>query len=111
MAKGRAYRDTVYIVKDVILTLSEYGRLNQTSLISFCGLNLKKHRHILDELEKHEMVSKVEETLGKRTVTYYSATQKGIEFSRTILSAYEDIFPRKTKEGKDHSKMSLLLLV
>ena len=44
------YRDRIYIIKDIILKLVEYGYLNQTSLISFCNLNLKKHRSVLDEL-------------------------------------------------------------
>ena len=44
-----SYRDRIYIVKDIILKLVEYGELNQTALISFCGLNLKKHRSIFDE--------------------------------------------------------------
>jgi predicted transcriptional regulator len=37
------YRDRIYIVKDIILKLVEYGQLNLTALISFCGLNFKKH--------------------------------------------------------------------
>jgi predicted transcriptional regulator len=46
-----SYRDRIYIVKDVILKLIEYGELNQTTLVSFCRLNLKKHKSILDDLE------------------------------------------------------------
>ena len=37
-----SYRDRIYIVKDIILKLVERGELNQTALLSFCGLNLKK---------------------------------------------------------------------
>ena len=110
MGTSKGYRDKALILKDVILTLSEYGRLNQTSLISFCGLNLKKHRHILDELESHEMILKKEEMSGKREITFYSATQKGLEFCRTILEPYEELFPRKTKTD-DSRKLSMLLFV
>jgi predicted transcriptional regulator len=39
-----SYRDRIYIVKDVILKLVEYSELNQTALVSFCGLNLKNTR-------------------------------------------------------------------
>jgi predicted transcriptional regulator len=46
-----SYRDRIYIVEDIILKLVEHGELNQTALVSFCGLNLKKHRCILDELQ------------------------------------------------------------
>ena len=93
-----SYRDRVYIIQDIILKLAEYGELNQTALISFCGLNLKKHRCILDELEVNGLIQKNESPFGKRIVTVYKPTQKGIEFSRSILEPYERIFPRKEKK-------------
>lgn len=110
MAKVKGYRDRIYILKDVILTLSEYGSLNQTSLVSYCGLNLKKHRGILDDLESHGMISKTESVEGRRTITIYSATQKGLEFCRTILDPFEELFPRKGQKGEE-KRLSLLLLV
>ena len=55
-----SYRDRIYIVEDIILKLVEYGELNQTALVSFCGLNLKKHKSIIDELELNELISKSE---------------------------------------------------
>jgi predicted transcriptional regulator len=93
-----SYRDRVYIIQDIILKLAEYGELNQTALISFSGLNLKKHRCILDELEVNGLIQKNESPFGKRIVTVYKPTQKGIEFSRSILEPYERIFPRKEKK-------------
>jgi predicted transcriptional regulator len=51
----------------------EYGELNQTTLVSFCGLNLKKHKSILDYLELNEIISKNEIPIGKRTVRVYKA--------------------------------------
>ena len=36
---SQPYRDRIYIVKDIIMKLVEYGELNQTALVSFCGLN------------------------------------------------------------------------
>ena len=93
-----SYRDRVYIIQDIILKLAEYGELNQTALISFSGLNLKKHRCILDELEVNGLIQKNESPFGKRIVTLYKPTQKGIEFSRSILEPYERIFPRKEKK-------------
>jgi predicted transcriptional regulator len=89
-----SYRDRIYIVKDIILKLIEYGELNQTALVSFCGLNLKKHKPILDDLELKGLVSRVERTSGRRTITFYSTTVWGIEFCRTILEPYEKMFPR-----------------
>ena len=34
------YRDRVYIRKDIILKLTEYGQLNQISLLSYCGQDI-----------------------------------------------------------------------
>ena len=86
------------MIEDIILKLAEHGELNQTALISFSGLNLKKHRCILDELEVNGLIQKNESPFGKRIVTVYKPTQKGIEFSRSILEPYERIFPRKEKK-------------
>ena len=90
-----SYRDRIYMIEDIILKLVEYGELNQTALISFSGLNLKKHRCILDELEVNGLIQKGESPFGKRVVIVYKPTQKGIEFCRSVLEPYERIFPRK----------------
>jgi len=96
-----SHRDRIYIIKDVILKLVEYGELNQTALVSFCGLNLKKHKNIFDDLELNDLISRNEILYGKRTTTMYKPTQKGIEFCRGILEPYEKMFPRK--KGDDRS--------
>jgi predicted transcriptional regulator len=90
-----SYRDRIYIVEDIILKLVEHGELNQTALVSFCGLNLKKHRCILDELQVDGFINKSELPFGKRIVAIYKPTQKGIEFCRSILEPYEKMFPRR----------------
>ena len=99
-----SYRDRIYIVKDVILKLVEYGELNQTALVSFCGLNLKKHKSILEDIEDNDLIEKREVTLGKRTVTMYRPTQKGMAFCRDILEPYEKMFPRRREEGEEEKK-------
>jgi len=106
-----SYRDRIYIVKDIILKLVERGELNQTALLSFCGLNLTKHKPILDDLESNDMINKTEEPLGKRMITKYRPTQKGIEFCRNILEPYENIFPRRKNKPKDKPKMSVLIVI
>jgi predicted transcriptional regulator len=95
-----SYRDRIYIVKDVILKLVEYSELNQTALVSFCGLNLKKHKPILEDIEHNELIERREATIGKRTVTIYKTTQKGMAFCRDILEPYEKMFPRRKDEIK-----------
>lgn len=100
-----SYRDRIYIVKDIILKLVEYNELNQTTLVSFCGLNLKKHKSILDELELNQLISRSEIQFGKRVITVYKPTQQGIEFCRSILEPYEKMFPRK-KSIIDEDKLT-----
>lgn len=95
MSGTSSYRDRIYIIKDIILLLVQYGELNQTALVSFCGLNLKKHKPILDELESINLIKTEEKPMGKRVITIYKPTQKGIEFCKTILDPYETLFPRK----------------
>jgi predicted transcriptional regulator len=102
-----SYRDRIYIVKDVILKLVEYGELNQTALVSFCGLNLKKHKPILEDIEYNELIERREVTIGKRTVTIYRPTQKGMAFCRDILEPYEKMFPRRKDEIKKKNDSSV----
>lgn len=89
------YRDRVYIRKDIILKLTEYGELNQTSLLSYCGLNLVKHKDILDDMERKGIIRKTEEPWGNKKIIKYSVTEKGRQFCRYILEPYEEMFPRK----------------
>jgi len=106
----KRYRERIYIIKDIILTLSEYGELNQTTLVSFCGLNLKKHKKLLDQLEARELVSKMEKTEGKRTITIYKPTTKGLQFCKEILDPYEDLFPRSKSKYVENNSLRLILI-
>jgi len=85
MADSKKYRDRIYIVKDIILTLSEYGQLNQTSLFSFCGLNITKHKEILENLEQNEIIQRTEVVEGKRIITIFKVTNKGMNFCHEII--------------------------
>jgi len=82
------------------LTLTEHGELTQTQLLSYCGLNMVKHKEILEDMEKKNIISKFEEKWGTKTITKYKVTEKGKEFCRMILDPYEEMFPRKEKEEK-----------
>jgi len=95
LSSHASYRDRIYIIKDIILKLVEYGELNQTALTSFCGLNLSKHRVILDHLESRGLISRETVNSGKkRSVTIYKPTRRGIDFCKIILEPYERMFPR-----------------
>ena len=78
--------------------LSQYGELNQTKLLSYCGLNLAKHREILDELKRKGLIERNEVPWGKKTIVNYKLSPKGFEFCKMILQPYEDMFPRGKEE-------------
>ena len=58
------------------MKLVEHNELNQTTLLNFCGLNLKKHKPILDELESNGFVRKHELPYGKEQLLYTNLLQK-----------------------------------
>ena len=107
------YRDKLFIRKDIILTLAEYGRLNATTLATYCGLNMIKHRPLLDDLEDKGIISSAVESVKGRKITRYAVTAKGLEFCSRVLSPYEEMFPRKggggeggvlTRDGQDSAE-------
>lgn len=88
------YRDRIYIRKDILLKLVQYRVLNQTALLSYCGLNLQKHKPILDEMESKGLITKTETLHGRKKITLYKVTEAGIAFCKRILEPYEAMFPR-----------------
>lgn len=94
------YRDRVYIRKDIILKLSEYGELNQSKLMSYCGLNNSKHKGILDDMVSKGFVTKIEEPWGTKTIIKYRVSEKGRMVLKEILEPYEALFPRGEKESE-----------
>jgi len=97
------YRDRIYIRKDIILKLTEYGELNQTTLLSYCGLNLMKHKDILESLERKGFIKKTDQAWGNKKIIKYAVTHKGREFCKVILEPYEDMFPRSEKRDQEQS--------
>jgi predicted transcriptional regulator len=91
------YRERIYIIKDLILKLFENGELDQTSLIGFCGLNLIRHKALLDQMESNSLISSTRVTNGKKVSTIYRPTNRGVQFCREILARFEDMFPRSTR--------------
>ncbi len=82
------------MIRDILLKLVEYGELNQTALISFCGLNLTKHRSIIEEMEAHGLIRREVETFGRtRSVSYFKASPKGLEFFKEIMKPMRESFP------------------
>lgn len=77
------YRNRIYIRKDVLLKLYEYGELNQSKLMSYCGLNNVKHREIIEEMVKKEIILRTEEAWGNKTIIKYRASEKGRQILRS----------------------------
>lgn len=92
------YRDRVYIRKDILLKLYEYGELNQTKLLSYCGLNNVKHKDILDDMARKEMIIRTQEPWGNKTIIKYKLSEKGQDILKQILEPYESLFPRSEME-------------
>jgi predicted transcriptional regulator len=80
--------------KDILLKLNEYGELNQTQLMSYCGLNNVKHKPIIDELVEKGMIVRFEEPWGQNRIIKYKVSEKGREIARAIFEPYELLFPR-----------------
>ncbi|HKU50515.1 MAG TPA: winged helix-turn-helix domain-containing protein [Nitrososphaera sp.] len=94
------YRDRVYIRKDVILKLSEHGELNQSKLMSYCGLNNIKHKKIIDDMVEKGIIVRFEEPWGSKTIIKYKVSEKGQAIFREILEPYELLFPRREADNQ-----------
>ena len=62
--------------------------------MSYCGLNNVKHKEILDNMVKKEMINKMEEAWGNKTIINYKISEKGMEILKEVLEPYESLFPR-----------------
>jgi predicted transcriptional regulator len=90
-----AHRERIYIRKDIILKLNDYGELNQSQLFSYCGLNNVKHKPIIDELVEKGLIIRFEEPWGEQNrIIKYRVSEKGKEIARAIFEPYELLFPR-----------------
>jgi len=97
---AREYRDRIYIRKDILLKLYEYGELNQSKLMSICGLNNVKHKGILDHMVSKGILILDKEPWGNKIILKYKISEKGIHIMRAVLEPYEELFPRNTKNEK-----------
>jgi predicted transcriptional regulator len=77
------------------LKLYENGELNQSKLMSYCGLNNVKHKEIVDDMLQKELIIKTEEAWGDKRIIKYKVSEKGRQILREILEPYEKLFPRK----------------
>jgi len=74
--------------------------MNQSRLMSICGLNNVKHREILDDMVGKKMLERKDEPWGNKIIIKYNISQKGKDILRAVLEPYEELFPREDKEEK-----------
>ena len=96
----REYRDRIYIRKDILLKLCEYGELNQSKLMSICGLNNVKHKEILEDMIEKGILELEKEPWGNKVILKYKISQKGVNLMKAILEPYEELFPRDSQNDK-----------
>jgi len=80
--------------------LYEHGELNQSKLMSYCGLNNVKHKSILDDMVKKGMIIRTEEPWGNKNIIKYKVSEKGKSILDEVLEPYEELFPRGEKEDE-----------
>lgn len=81
-----------------MLKLYEFGEMNQSRLMSICGLNNVKHKGILDSMVEKQMIDRKEEPWGQKTIYKYKIADKGKILLEEVLQRYEDLFPRDEGE-------------
>jgi DNA-binding PadR family transcriptional regulator len=62
--------------------------------MSYCGLNNVKHKEILDDMVKKDLINRMEESWGNKMIIKYRISQKGRIILNEILAPYEELFPR-----------------
>jgi predicted transcriptional regulator len=67
--------------------------------MSYCGLNNVKHKEILDDMVKKDLINRMEQNWGSKIIINYKISEKGISILNEILAPYEELFPRNEKEG------------
>jgi predicted transcriptional regulator len=92
------YRDRIFIRKDILLKLCEYGEINQSKLMSYCGLNNVKHKEILNDMVQKDLIIRIEQNWGSKIIINYKVSEKGRSILNEILAPYEELFPRNEKE-------------
>ena len=63
--------------------------------MGYCGLNNVKHREIIDDMAKKNLIERFEEPWGNKTIIKYKVSEKGRVMLREILEPYEALFPRE----------------
>ena len=74
--------------------------MNQSKLMSICGLNNVKHKGILDGMVNKGLITRIEEPWGSKTIIKYQVASKGKDVLKALFEPYEELFPRKEPEDE-----------
>ena len=89
-----AHRERIYIRKDIILTLNDYGELNQSQLMSYSGLNNVKHKLIIYELVEKGLIIRFEERWGEQNrIIKYRVSSNRFSTSNSLQMLVYDSLP------------------
>ena len=81
--------------------------MNQSRLLSSCGLNNAKHKEILEDMaEKGFLECNVVQEKNQSTLRY-RISEKGIKILKEVFERYELLFPRNTKNHGNKVTQSL----
>ena len=94
------YRDKIFIRKDILMKLYEHGELNQSKLMSYCGLNNVRHKGIINNMVKKGMISRTRESWGNKIIIKYKLSEEGRKILKEVLEPYETLFPRDEADDK-----------
>jgi len=97
------YRERIYIRKDIMMKLYKYGELNQSKLLSYCGLNSVRHKGILDDMVKRDLIARTEESWGNKMVIKYRISERGKTILTELFEPYEELFPRAEEEASSNA--------
>lgn len=67
--------------------------------MSYCGLNNVKHKEILDDMVKKDLITRMQQNWGSKIIINYRVSEKGRSILYEILAPYEELFPRNEKES------------
>ena len=81
------------------MKLYESGEMNQSRLLSSCGLNNAKHRGILEDMAEKGFLERKAEQEKNQSIFKYKISEKGVEILREVFERYELLFPRTKNDG------------
>jgi predicted transcriptional regulator len=84
--RQRYRREFQIIMKilECIIVESRHGKCYQTRIEQFANLQTEMRKFYLTKLENAGYVKRVEGTWGRRVISYYIMTEKGLERFRTL---------------------------